>query len=176
MAANSMTLSEGLAASALAGTSIVAAPPALIGTLFAAGVYMLHKHLSGEEDPLQRAINDLMKTDLKVKVDHMSGALSTTVNVAPEAKSKAQESPKEEPLTTVKESKNGNTTVYHIQNLNLYLNANIVQQMNVNPKEVINTLEKALSNPSAIPAEKAPDSLPPADSSSQPEQDAKDSL
>ena len=163
LAANSLTVSGGLSTTALAGTSLVAAPPALIGTLFAAGVYMLYKHFSVDEDPLQRALNDLMRTDLKVKVNHTSGALSTTVNVAPQAKSEAQEPPKEEPVTTVTESKNGNTTVYHIQNLNLYLNAKIVQQMNVNPTAVINTLDKVLSNPSAISSEQASDCLPPAD-------------
>ena len=42
----------------------------------------------------------------------------------------------------VKVSSDGRT--YHIQNLNYYLTAQVVHQLNTNPKEVINHLSKAL--------------------------------
>ena len=51
----------------------------------------------------------------------------------------ANEHDSPEPRPVIRETKNGNTTIYHIHSLNVYLNAELVQQMNVNPQNVVNT-------------------------------------
>ena len=43
------------------------------------------------------------------------------------------------------EKKKGNT-IYHIQNLNVYINADVVQQLNMNPEKVINIIEDKLND------------------------------
>ena len=45
------------------------------------------------------------------------------------------------PITV--ENKEG-TTIYNIQNLNIYLTADIVQQLNVNPQQVMNQLHEQI--------------------------------
>lgn len=45
------------------------------------------------------------------------------------------------PITV--ENKKG-TTIYNIQNLNIYLTADIVQQLNINPQQVINQLHEQI--------------------------------
>lgn len=52
--------------------------------------------------------------------------------------------PKDAPTPKVVESKDGKTVVYNVQNLNVYINAELVQQLNVDPKEVINKLSKEI--------------------------------
>lgn len=45
-----------------------------------------------------------------------------------------------------KREKKDSTTIYQIQNLNLYLNADVIHQLNVNPKEVINKIHEQLKD------------------------------
>ncbi len=37
-----------------------------------------------------------------------------------------------------------NTVIYQIENINIYLTAEVVQQLNVNPKEVINMIQEKI--------------------------------
>ena len=146
MTAGSMFVQEGLAASSVAGATMITSSPFLLGSLFAAGVYLIGRQLFGNDgNGLEQMIDYLKRIELSLSFDPIGGQPSLSVCIAPSTKSEAKGPTKEEQLTTVTESKNGNTTIYHIQNLNLYLNADMVQQMNVNPKEVINALDKALS-------------------------------
>lgn len=77
---------------------------------------------------------NLESTMMDVTVDG-KGQVTTTVSAA-------QPDPQSKPVT-VEETASGR--VYHIQNLHYYLNVNEVQQLNVNPQEVINQLTDELT-------------------------------
>lgn len=137
IAAGSKYVIEGLSASTLAATGLFASSPILVGTLFAAGVYCICRLFSDDSD--DKILESLNKLVLKVKVNS-EGTVSTTVKQTTEQNKVVQEEPNETPKPEVVESKDGKTIVYNIKNLRVYLNAEIVHQLNMNPKEVINKL------------------------------------
>jgi len=93
-----------------------------------------------KEDKL---IDAIIRIKLEVKIDS-SGEVTTTVSVkSPEPKDgEASDSPQDDGRTVV-EHKDGNT-YYRIENLNIYLNADSVHQLNVNPEKVINAIKDEL--------------------------------
>lgn len=137
IAAGSKYVIESLSASALAATGLLATSPVLVGTLFAAGAYCISRLFSDDSD--DQIIDSLSKLALKVKVNS-EGAVSTTVKQLTEQSAPVLDKPEDTHTSEVVESKDGKTIVYNIHNLHFYLNAEIVHQLNVNPKEVINKL------------------------------------
>ena len=138
---------EGVAGSAI-GASALFASPALIATVCAAGAFIVGKMLFGNNDDSDDIFvrEMLERTRMNVKVDR-KGQVSTTVSSKPsdtDKKTNTQSVPTAKPSqdhSVVVEEKNG-TKTYHIQNLNIYLKAEIINQLNLNPKEVINQLAK----------------------------------
>ena len=135
---------EGVAGSAI-GASALFASPALLATVCAAGAFMVGKMLVGSsEENEEKAVREMLeRTRMNVKVDK-KGQVSTTVSTKPsdtDNKSKSESVPAEvsQDHPVVIEEKNG-TKIYQIQNLNIYLKTEIVHQLNLNPKEVINQL------------------------------------
>lgn len=140
MAASAGQLIGGLSEEQLRDTKI----RSLIGTLLAAKAYSSYEvfvsYSSGDADA-NPVVDFLKRTLLKVEVDDQSGQITTSSEVTPRPISEpcSLEKPKSEekdnPVTV--EAKDGKT-VYVIQNLYFNLTAEMVQQLNVNPQEVIN--------------------------------------
>ena len=93
-----------------------------------------------KEDKLIDAIS---RIKLEIKIDS-SGEITTKVSVrSTEQKDGGiSDSPQDDGRTVV-EHKEGNT-YYKIENLNVYLNADNVHQLNLNPEKVINTIKDEL--------------------------------
>ena len=116
----------------------------LIGKLLAANTYCSRKvfisYASGDTDayPL---IDFLKRTMLHVEIDDATGQVTTGAQVEsrPMLVPCSFEEPKnkEDENTVTVETKEGKT-IYIIQNLSIYLTAEVVHQLNVNPQEVIN--------------------------------------
>ena len=122
----------------------------MLGYLFVAGVYGLYQFFTGADDQ-EWSTEDfaayLENTQLEVKqnedgdyylakadTDNPSefhvdfGTCSTSAIYKPSA-------------ATVVEKKQGTTIIYQIQNLNVYLSAEVVHQLNMNPQQVMNIIQ-----------------------------------
>ena len=141
VAAGSKFLLEELGAAAV-GSAIVASP-VLVSTLLAAGAFYVGKLLSGDNDNSAdgKILESLQRTSLDVRIAD-DGQMTTTVSTATETSA----SVKVDQQVTVK-NQQGTTTV-HIENLTINLNAEMVQQLNMNPKEVINQLTEQIQQTS----------------------------
>ena len=124
------------------GSALVASP-VLVGTLLAAGAFYVGKLLSGDNDKSAegKILDSLQRTSLDVRIAD-DGQMTTTVSTARETSATV----KVDQQVTV-ENQQGTTTV-HIDNLTINLNAEMVQQLNINPKEVINQLTEQIQQTS----------------------------
>lgn len=117
----------------------------LIGGMLAAKAYSSYDvfiSYCAEEANIAEIVADFLKrTQLKVEVDDETGKISSSAEVTPRSQvepclgDKPKLDDKEKTVTV--ESKDGKTT-YQIQNLNIYITAEVVHQLNVNPQDVIN--------------------------------------
>ena len=122
----------------------------LIGKLLAVSTYCSRKvfisYASGDTSAYH-LIDFLKRTMLQVEIDDTTGQVTTDAQVEPRPRwqlcSLEKPKPEEESRTVTVEADN-NKTVYVIQNLNIYLNAEIVQQLNINPQQVINQLHEQI--------------------------------
>ena len=145
--ASSRMLLQGAGGMAVGAVAGVIASPLAFSALIGAGAYWLGKLFltSNEESAEKKFIDAINRTTLDVKVGE-SGDISTTVNTVPHAEQKA-----ETIVKTVSEVKplavqgTQGTTVYYIENLNITLDVDMVHQLNLNPKEVINKLTEQLA-------------------------------
>jgi len=117
----------------------------LVGKLLAAEAYCSG---SGVPTLSARSYNDcisfiLKYTQLCLKCD-TAGEVNAMANVHLPSVHQliCFDPPAGEPLE-VEHDKNGNT-YYIIQNLNIYLTADVVQQLNINPQQVINQLHEQI--------------------------------
>lgn len=133
VAAGSKFLLEGLGASAF-GAAIVTSP-VLVTTLLAAGAFHIGKLFWGDDNDSNsgKILESLQRTSLDVHIGK-DGKMSSTVNTAAETSTSVKDDHQ-----VVVENHNG-TMIVHINNLTINLNAELVQQLNMNPKEVINQL------------------------------------
>lgn len=135
LAASSKFLLE---SAGVAGAAAITSP-FLVGSLLAAGAFCIGK-LFSEDDASEsgdaKIIESLQRTSLNVEIAP-SGEVSTTVGNATKAAVKTSEQ-------VVVERHQG-TTIVQIQNLNINLTADVVQQLNMNPKEVINQLSEQIN-------------------------------
>ena len=113
-------------------SSAFAKAPEAACRLLAAGALYLGKILSDDNND-KALIENLEKTKMDVAVDE-KGQVSTTVSTVPPDE-------QAQPLV-IEQTVEGR--VYHIQNLQFCLDIKEVQQLNVNPKEVINHLTEEL--------------------------------
>jgi hypothetical protein len=109
-----------------------------VGSYYFGMHFMPNKANKGAEKKLIEAIS---RTTLDVKVDS-EGQVATIVNMKPPVAAKEEKTiqPQEPEQNVVVEYRDGNT-YYKIQNLNIYLTVDVVHQLNINPKEVINNLK-----------------------------------
>lgn len=139
IAAGSKVLLENMGAVGTIGAAAAfAASPFLVGSLLAAGAFHLGK-LFFEDDASEsrdtKIIESLQRTSLNVEIAP-SGEVSTTVsNATPTA---------DRPGKQVVIERRQETTIVQIQNLNINLTSDVVQQLNMNPKEVINQLTEQI--------------------------------
>jgi hypothetical protein len=116
----------------------------LIGRLLAAMAYSAYEvfvsHSTDDADA-NPVVDFLKRTLLKVEVDDQSGQVTTSSEVTPrpnlEPCSLEKPKPEEKDNPVTVEAKEGKT-VYMIQNLYYNLTADMIQQLNTNPQEVIN--------------------------------------
>lgn len=89
----------------------------------------------------KKYLEALSRTTLDVKIDS-KGQVASSVSMEPlkDNTTNEVEKPQASNQNVVVERRDGNT-YYKIQNLNIYLTAEVVHQLNVNPNEVINTLK-----------------------------------
>ena len=138
-----MMAHESMGASALYGSALISTAPVAIATLCVAGAYLLGKQFFGEDD-------------VETRVSSMLEGMNLKLEVAEDDKKVTAETQLKEPTTQlhvetptapiVQETPQG-TKVIHIENLNVYLTAELVQQLNINPKEVVNyLLQKGIEN------------------------------
>lgn len=141
VAAGSKFLLEELGATAVGAA--VTASPVLVGTLLAAGAFYVGKLLAKDDSKSTdgKILETLQRTSLDVRIAD-DGQMSTTVCTATETSATV----KVDQQVTV-ENRQGTTTV-HIDNLTINLNAEMVQQLNMNPKEVINQLTEQIQQTS----------------------------
>lgn len=139
VAASSKYLLDELGAAAV-GTAVVASP-LLVSTLLAAGAFYMGKLFSDDNgaDGDGKILESLQRTSLDVRIAD-NGQMSTTVSTATET-TRIVKVDKQ----VVVENRQG-TTVVHIDNLTVNLNTEMVQQLNMNPKEVINKLSEEIKN------------------------------
>lgn len=139
VAASSKFLLDELGAAAV-GTAVVASP-LLVSTLLAAGAFYMGKLFSDDNsaDGDGKILESLQRTSLDVRIAD-NGQMSTTVSTASETTRTVKVDKQ-----VVVENRQG-TTVVHIDNLTVNLNTEMVQQLNMNPKEVINKLSEEIKN------------------------------
>lgn len=117
----------------------------LIGGLLAVQAYSSYDvfiSYRAEDAVYAEAIADFLeRTQLKVEVDDKSGKITSSAEVMPRCRylpcSYEIPNPDDKEKTVTIEANDGKT-VYQIQNLNIYITAEVVHQLNVNPQEVIN--------------------------------------
>lgn len=140
VATGSKFLLEGLGASAIGAAAV--ASPMLVGTLLAAGAFYVSKLFTEDEsktsDSDNKILKTLQRTSLDVHIDNR-GQMSTTASTLAESSASANVDQQ------VKVENRQGTTVVHIDNLTINLNAEMVQQLNMNPKEVINQLAEQIA-------------------------------
>jgi hypothetical protein len=109
-----------------------------VGSYYFGMRFMPNKANKSVEKKLIEAIS---RTTLDVKVDS-EGQVATTVGMKPQVAAKEEKKiqPQEPVQNVVVEHRDGNT-YYKIQNLNVHLTVDVVHQLNINPKEVINNLK-----------------------------------
>ncbi len=119
--------------------SAVAASPVMVGTLLAAGAFYMSKlfTVDGDKEQDGKILESLQRTSLDVHIQQ-DGQISTTVSTSTEAAASVKLDQQ------VKVENHQGTTVIHIDNLIINLNAEMVQQLNLNPKEVINQLTEQI--------------------------------
>lgn len=141
VAAGSKYLLEEVGAMAV-GTA-VAASPLLVGTLLAAGAFYMRKLFSDDASSSGdgKILESLQRTSLDVRIAD-DGQMTTTVSTATETSKTVKVDDQ-----VVVENHQG-TTIVHINNLTINLNAEMVQQLNMNPKEVINQLTEQIQQTS----------------------------
>ena len=139
VAASSKFLLDELGAAAV-GTAVVASP-LLVSTLLAASAFYMGKLFSDDDsaDGDGKILESLQRTSLDVRIAD-NGQMSTTVSTASETTRTVKVDKQ-----VVVENRQG-TTVVHIDNLTVNLNTEMVQQLNMNPKEVINKLSEEIKN------------------------------
>lgn len=139
VAASSKYLLDELGAAAV-GAAVVASPH-LVSTLLAAGAFYMGKLFSDDDttDGDGKILESLQRTSLDVRIAD-NGQMSTTVSTATETTRTVKVDKQ-----VVVENRQG-TTVVHIDNLTVNLNTEMVQQLNMNPKEVINKLSEEIKN------------------------------
>ena len=115
--------------------------PYLLGALAAVESYQANKDLLGHDDEYH-VMDTLSRTALSVEVSN-KGRITTSVDVAQDS-FKGGRFDYAKPVENVTVKKKCGRTIYQIQNLNIYITAEVVQQMNVNPKEVINYLHEQI--------------------------------
>lgn len=122
----------------------------LIAKLLAVSTYCSRRvfisYASGDTSPYE-LIDFLKRTMLHVEIDDTTGQVTTDAQVEPRPwfRPCSLENPKsEEVAKTMTVEADNNKTVYVIQNLNIYLNAEIVHQLNINPQQVINQLHEQI--------------------------------
>lgn len=115
--------------------SAVVASPVLVGTLLAAGAFYTSKLLTDDGDKEQdgKILESLKRTSMDVKIQQ-DGQMTTTVSTSTEASASVKLDQQIEVET------HQGTINFHIDNFTVILNAELVQQLNLNPKEVINQL------------------------------------
>jgi len=117
----------------------VSVSPLLVGTLLAAGAFCIGKLFSNDNSTHGdgKILESLQRTSLDVRIED-DGQTTTTVSTTTETSKTVKV---DDPV--VVENHQG-TTVVHINNLTINLNAEMVQQLNLNPKEVINQLTEQI--------------------------------
>ena len=118
--------------------------PYLLGALTAVETYQANTELLGHDD-VYRVKDTLSRTTLSVEVTN-NGRVSTSVDVGQE-ELRGGYNPhicNAHPVQNVTVKKKWGRTIYQIQNLNIYITAEVVEQLNVNPKEVINYLHEQI--------------------------------
>lgn len=118
--------------------------PYLLGALTAVESYQANKDLLGHDD-VYRVEDTLSRTALSVEVSN-KGKITTSVDVGLEV-FRGGYNPYVcygWPTQNVTVKKKWGRTIYQIQNLNIYITAEVVEQLNVNPKEVINYLHEQI--------------------------------
>ena len=139
VATGSKFLLEELGASAIGAAAVTS--PVLVGTLLAAGAFYVSKLFTEDEskagDNDNKILKSLQRTSLDVHIDN-EGQMSTTVSTASETTASISVDQQ------VKVENRQGSTVVHIDNLTINLNAEMVQQLNMNPKEVINQLAEQI--------------------------------
>lgn len=118
--------------------------PYLLGALAAVETYQANTELLGRDD-VYRVKDTLSRTTLSVEVAN-NGRVTTSVDVGQEAL-RGGYNPhicNAHPVQNVTVKKKWGRTIYQIQNLNIYITAEVVEQLNVNPKEVINYLHEQI--------------------------------
>lgn len=116
-----------------------------VQTFCSAMVFVSHEFDIDDADDI---VDFLKRTKLRVEVDKR-GKITTTSEVEPRPwfRPCSLEIPSQEKKakTVTVESTDGKT-VYIIQNLNIFINANVVEQLNVNPQEVINNIHEQIED------------------------------
>lgn len=137
VATGSKFLLEGLGASAVGAA--VAASPVLVGTLLAAGAFCMSKLFTEDDTKSQgdKILESLQRTSLDLQIQQ-DGQMTTTVSTSTETSATVKVDQQ------VKVENRQGTTIVHIDNLTINLNAEMVQQLNMNPKEVINQLTEQI--------------------------------
>lgn len=115
--------------------------PYLLGALAAVETYQTNTELLRHDD-VRRVEDTLSRTTLSVEVAN-NGRVTTSVDVGQEA----HYNPHicyGRPVQNVTVKKKWGRTIYQIQNLNIYITAEVVEQLNVNPQEVVNYLHERI--------------------------------
>ena len=139
LATSSKQLLQGTGAGRLIGAAFLSSP-VLAATLLSAGAFYTSKIYAKENEDTSddKILESLQRTSLNVEIDP-SGQLSTTVNTVPDPVK--DDNTCQSPVSV--ENRQG-TTIIQIQNLNINLTAQVVEQLNMNPKEVINQLTEQI--------------------------------
>ena len=118
--------------------AVAISSPILVGSLLAAGAFCMGKLFSEDDESESgdaKIIESLQRTSLNVEIAP-SGEVSTTVGNAIKPTGITNEQ--------VVVERNQGITYVQIQNLNINLTADVVQQLNMNPKEVFNQLSEQI--------------------------------
>lgn len=119
--------------------------PCLLGALAAVETYQANKDLLRHDD-IHHVKDTLSRTTLSVEVAN-NGRVTTSVDVGQDSVDSIRYPHGinyGRPVQNVRVKKKWGKTIYQIQNLNIYITADVVQQLNVNPQEVVNYLHEQI--------------------------------
>ena len=116
-----------------------------LGTAFAMLTYAYGKHQGDLTD--EQILRTIKLARLKIKVEASGEVSVAAIKKEIEGifiKPRPVRDRSLRPIKPVFIERKQNSTVYHIQNLNVYLTAEVVHQLNMNPGQVINMVQENL--------------------------------